>query len=160
MLASPQWQYILLTKFPSRYLKVQLPPGVWVGTTVDEQKWVKIAEKAFRDLDVPRERKWLSLEPLREPLEFSDLSMFGAVVIGAQTATNQPTGLVSEFAPPFDWVARLYVQAREAGCRLHLKDNLQNGKPGMQLPDETFFADDEAPSFPAAPAEVNPFENV
>ena len=48
MLASPQWQYILLTKFPSRYLKVQLPPGVWVGTTVDEQKVLKEANDAFR----------------------------------------------------------------------------------------------------------------
>jgi hypothetical protein len=27
-------------------------------------------------------------------------------------------------------------QAREAGCRVHLKPNLSNGKPGMQMPDE------------------------
>lgn len=135
MLASPQWQYILLTKFPDRYVGLDMPPGAWVGTSVDEQKRVRIAERAFRQLP-DGVIKWLSLEPLREPLEFTDLSMFDWVVIGAQTETRQPSGTVPAFAPPFEWVARLVAQAREAGCRVHLKPNLVNGKPGMQLPDE------------------------
>lgn len=134
MLASPQWQYILLTKFPSRYSRVELPPGAWVGTSVDEQKRVRIAEKAFADMP-DGVVKWLSLEPLREPLEFTDLSVFDWVVIGAQTATMQPDGPVAAFAPPFEWVARLVLQAREAGCRVHLKPNLRTS-PGMTLPDE------------------------
>jgi len=142
MLASPQWEYLLLTKFPSRYVGLELPPSAWVGTSVDEQKRVRIAEDAFRKIDGVKV-KWLSLEPLREPLEFSDLSMFDWVVIGAQTETRQPTGVVKGFAPPFDWVARLVTQARESGCRVHLKPNLlnlldgnQRFVPGMQLPDE------------------------
>jgi protein gp37 len=135
MLASPQWQYILLTKFPNRYPGLQLPPGAWVGTSVDEQKRVRIAENAFREISGVR-IKWLSLEPLREPLEFTDLSVFDWVVIGAQTETRQPTGPVAAFAPPFEWVSRLVAQAREAGCKVHLKPNLVNGRPGMQLPDE------------------------
>ncbi|UQA90759.1 phage Gp37/Gp68 family protein [Streptomyces halobius] len=49
--------------------------------------------------------KWLSLEPLKEPLEFSDLSMFDWVVIEAQTETWQGEGadrkLVPAFGPPF-----------------------------------------------------------
>lgn len=135
MLASPQWQYILLTKFPARYVGLDLPPGAWVGTSVDEQKRVRIAEDAFRKIDGVAV-KWLSLEPLREPLEFSDLSMFDWVVIGAQTETRQPDGTVPAFAPPFEWVARLVAQAREAGCKVHLKPNLVNGRPGMTLPDE------------------------
>lgn len=135
MLASPQWQYILLTKFPARYAGLNLPPQAWVGTSVDEQKRVRIAEDAFRKISGVKV-KWLSLEPLREPLEFTDLSMFDWVVIGAQTETRQPSGTVPAFAPPFEWVSRLVDQAREAGCRVHLKPNLTNGKPGMQLPDE------------------------
>jgi protein gp37/ParB-like chromosome segregation protein Spo0J len=135
MLAAPQWQYILLTKFPARYVGLDMPPGAWVGTSVDEQKRVRIAEDAFRKIDGVAV-KWLSLEPLREPLEFSDLSMFDWVVIGAQTETRQPDGTVPAFAPPFEWVARLVAQAREAGCKVHLKPNLVNGRPGMQLPDE------------------------
>jgi protein gp37/ParB-like chromosome segregation protein Spo0J len=135
MCANPAWQYITLTKFPDRYVGLDMPPGAWVGTSVDEQKRVRIAERAFSQLP-DGVTKWLSLEPLKEPLEFTDLSVFDWVVIGAQTETRQPDGTVEAFAPPFEWVARLVLQARDAGCRVHLKPNLVNGKPGMQLPDE------------------------
>lgn len=135
MCANPQWQYITLTKFPARYVGLEMPPGAWVGTSVDEQKRVRIAEDAFRKINGVAV-KWLSLEPLKEPLEFTDLSVFDWVVIGAQTETRQPDGHVPAFAPPFEWVARIVAQAREAGCRVHLKPNLSNGKPGMQMPDE------------------------
>lgn len=131
MLASPQWQYILLTKFPDRYVGLDMPPGAWVGTSVDEQKRVRIAERAFSQLP-DSVVKWLSLEPLKEPLEFTDLSVFDWVVIGAQTQTQQPDGMVPAFAPPAEWVLRITNQAREAGCRVHWKPNLVDGKPGMQ----------------------------
>jgi protein gp37 len=144
MLESPQWQYILLTKFPQRYNRVKLPPTAWVGTSVDEQKRVRIAENAFRKIDNVTV-KWLSLEPLLEPLEFTDLSMFDWVVIGAQTATRQPDGEVGAFAPPFEWVSRIVAQAREAGCKVHLKPNLLGrvspDSPGMKLLNE--YPDDE-----------------
>ncbi len=134
MLASPQWEYLLLTKFPARYGGLDLPPAAWVGTSVDEQKRVRIAEDAFRQIDGVKV-KWLSLEPLTEPLEFTDLSMFDWVVIGAQTETRQPTGIVPAFAPHYDWVHRIYAQAREAGCNIHFKPNLITS-PGMQWPNE------------------------
>lgn len=139
MLASPWWQYILLTKFPSRYVGLDLPPKAWVGTSVDEQKRVRIAEDAFRQIDGVAV-KWLSLEPLREPLEFTDLSVFDWVVIGSQTETRQPDGTMAAFAPPFEWVARIVLQAKEAGCKVHLKPNLLGRTspqlPGMKLLDE------------------------
>jgi protein gp37/ParB-like chromosome segregation protein Spo0J len=134
MCANPQWQYITLTKFPARYVGLQMPPGAWVGTSVDEQKRVRIAEDAFRKIDGVAV-KWLSLEPLKEPLEFTDLSVFDWVVIGAQTETRQPDGVVPAFAPPFEWVARIVVQALDAGCRVHLKPNLRTA-PGMQWLDQ------------------------
>ena len=46
--ANPQWQYIHLTKNPSRYAKYPPPPGSWVGASVNEQKMVRIAEDASR----------------------------------------------------------------------------------------------------------------
>lgn len=134
MCANPAWQYITLTKFPARYVGLQMPPGAWVGTSVDEQKRVRIAEDAFRKIDGVAV-KWLSLEPLKEPLEFTDLSVFDWVVIGAQTETRQPDGVVPAFAPPFEWVARIVVQALDAGCRVHLKPNLRSA-PGMQWLDQ------------------------
>lgn len=139
MLASPAWEYLLLTKFPARYVGLEMPAGAWLGTSVDEQKRVRIAEDAFRQLDGVAV-KWLSLEPLRESLEFTDLSMFDWVVIGAQTETRQPDKTMPAFAPPFEWVARIVSQAREAGCKVHLKPNLlgavNSQLPGMQMPNE------------------------
>lgn len=139
MLKSPQWQYILLTKFPARYVGLELPGGAWVGTSVDEQKRVRIAQDAFAKLP-GNVIKWLSLEPLREPLQFDDLSMFDWVVIGAQTATRQPDGFIPALAPDFDWVVDIYQKARKAGCKVHFKPNLINGKSpdwvGMRFPDE------------------------
>lgn len=131
MLESPQWQYITLTKFPDRYTGLTMPDGAWVGTSVDEQKRVRIAERAFREIP-DNVTKWLSLEPLREPLEFDDLSMFDWVVIGAQTETRQPDGFKPAFAPPFEWVARIVLQALDAGCAVHMKPNLAR-EPGMRL---------------------------
>jgi protein gp37 len=149
-IANPQWDYLFLTKFPQGYVNLDLPPTAWIGTTVDKQYRVKIAEAAFRKIKGVRV-KWLSLEPLLAPLEFTDLSMFDWIVIGAQSATNQPDGHVKEFAPPFKWVARLCAQAEECGCRVYLKPNLlgepRPHSPGMQLLQEepvieTAFADD------------------
>ena len=145
MLRSPQWQYILLTKFPSRYVGLNLPDGAWVGTSVDEQKRVRIAQDAFAKL--PQDKKiikWLSLEPLLEPLQFDDLSMFDWVVIGAQTGTDQPDGRRESLPPNFAWVSDIYQKAREGGCKVHFKPNIIgnviDGKSrdwvGMRFPDE------------------------
>jgi protein gp37 len=125
MLATPHWQYILLTKFPTRYVGLDIPPNAWVGTSVDEQKRVRIAEDAFRKIDGQGIKKWLSLEPLKEPLEFTDLSMFDWVVIGAQTATNQPDGPVAGFDPEPEWVVRITALAKKSGCDVHWKPNLK-----------------------------------
>jgi protein gp37 len=140
-IAHQQWDYLMLTKFPGRYLEFldQLPPTAWLGTSVDEQKRVRIAEDAFRQISGVR-TKWLSLEPMKAELRFTDLSMFDWIVIGSQTETRQPGGVVPAFAPPFEWVARIVAQAREAGCRVYLKPNLLGAigpqSPGMVLPQE------------------------
>jgi protein gp37 len=138
---NPQWDYLMLTKFPGRYLEFLdlMPPSAWLGTSVDEQKRVRIAEQAFQQISGVR-NKWLCLEPMKEELRFSDLSMFNWVVIGSQTATRQPGGVVPAFAPPFEWVARIWAQATEAGCKVYLKPNLLGAtnpqSPGMVLPQE------------------------
>jgi protein gp37 len=135
-IANPQWDYLLLTKYPRRYVGLTLPTTAWVGTSVHEQKLVRLAEEAFAQIKGVRV-KWLSLEPLMEPLNFTDLSMFDWIVIGSLSATEQPEGHHKEFAPPFEWVARLVAQARECGCRIYLKPNLlgipNSQSPGMQL---------------------------
>jgi protein gp37 len=136
---NPQWDYLMLTKFPRRYVGLNLPSTAWLGTSVDEQKRVRLAEEAFQQIKGVRV-KWLSLEPLLAPLEFTDLSMFDWIVIGSQTATDQPDGHVPAFAPPHKWIRRIVAQAEEAGCRIYLKPNLigvpNPQSPGMQLEQE------------------------
>lgn len=128
---NPQWQYIHLTQFPDRYVGLDLPEGAWIGTSVIRQNQVRIAERSLPQLDRNRVRTWLSLEPLLEPLQFNDLSMFDWIVIGARTATSQPgCGRVPAFAPPAEWVLRITDQALEAGCRVHWKPNLRHN-PGV-----------------------------
>ena len=147
-ISNPQWEYLMLTKFPRRYVGLTLPPTAWIGTTVDEQKRVRIAEEAFREIGNVR-LKWLSLEPLLTPLEFSDLSMFDFVVIGSQSAADLPeVGRVPEFAPPFEWVARLTAQAHEAGCKVYQKPNLM-GRTDAQHAGMKLIQ--EAPDLPPLP---------
>lgn len=124
---NPQWNFLFLTKFPQRVHEFgQLPKNAWMGTTVDCQERVANAEKAFAKMGGGI--KWLSVEPMLTPLKFTRLDMFDWVVIGgASRSANTPA-----WVPPFDWVADLHAQAREAGCAVYHKDNLGIGD-GIRL---------------------------
>ena len=134
-LAAPEWEYLFLTKFPQRYRRVNLPPKAWFGASVDIQKRVKVTEKSMPLLDVAV--RWLSIEPLLEPVEFNDLSWCDLMVIGAQSETVQPNGFMPAFAPEFEWVIDLIAQARSFDVPVYMKPNLlgiaTGSKPGMQL---------------------------
>jgi protein gp37 len=112
-----EWEFLFLTKFPQRLAELHWPDNAWVGTTVDQQHRVAIAERAFRG--VKAGVKWLSCEPLMEPLRFTSLDMFDLVVIGGASRSTQ----TPEFWPPLDWVIDLMAQARDAGCKVYLKPN-------------------------------------
>jgi protein gp37 len=114
---SPEWNYLFLTKFPLRYEKLDFPETAWVGTSVDEQKRVANAEKAFSRITAPV--KWLSVEPMRERLQFSRLDLFDWVVIGGQSRSSQ----APEFHPEPWWVIDLAAEAKAAGCKVYLKPN-------------------------------------
>jgi protein gp37/ParB-like chromosome segregation protein Spo0J len=136
---APQWEYLFLTKFPGRYRKLTIPPKMWAGASVDRQYRVSTVERDMPEVDAAV--RWLSIEPLLEPLVFDDLSWCDLVVIGAQTATNQPDGPVDAFAPPMQWVSDIVAQADVAGVPVYLKPNLLGDvhpqAPGMTLRQET-----------------------
>lgn len=127
--ATPEWTYIYLTKFPSRYEGLEFPPNAWVGTSVDTARRARRIGEAMSKVEA--QVRWLSIEPLLEPIEFDDLSMYDWIVIGAQTAVTGHKAL----APDFEWVADIVRVARRDGCKVHLKPNLRT-TPGMVLPDE------------------------
>lgn len=131
-MTAPDWEYLFLTKWPKRYSMLAALPHAWFGASVIQQSDVQRIENNMRDFETTGV-KWVSLEPMLEPIRFNDLSWCDLVVIGAQTATNQPDGHVPAFAPQFDWVVDVVNQCRAAGVPYYLKPNLASG-PGMVLP--------------------------
>ena len=133
-LNSPEWDYLFLTKWPARYSQMPLIPNAWYGASVIQQSDVKRVESAMQKFDGSDVVRWISLEPMLEPIVFNDLSWCNIVVIGSQTSTTQPEGFVPEFAPEFDWIVDVVNQCREFGVPYYLKANLGLSRPGMKLP--------------------------
>jgi protein gp37 len=111
------WNFLFLTKFPQRLAEFEFPENAWVGTTVDCQARVANAERAFRN--VKASVKWLSMEPLIEPIEI-DFSIFQWVVIGGAS----PSTLTPGWRPPRRWVIETTARAMQAGCAVYHKTNL------------------------------------
>jgi protein gp37 len=140
--AAPDWNFLCLTKFPKRMAEFEIPPNAWMGTTVDLQARVNAAEDAFAN--VQSGVRWLSCEPLIEPLRFKHLDRFNWIVIGGASSTdNTPT-----WRPPFEWVADVVRQARDAGLKVYMKTNLGIANRILELPfDAPIVADPvEAPA--------------
>lgn len=115
---SPEWNFLFLTKFPKRMIDRDVPKNVWLGTSVDKQSRVKTVEDVFEQ--VPAHTRWLSIEPLLEPLKFSRPEIFQWVVIGGASASSK----TPEWAPPFEWLIDLYNQFNDAGVRVYFKHNV------------------------------------
>jgi protein gp37 len=135
-MAASEWEYLFLTKWPKRYSLLASLPHAWFGASVIQQSDVKRIESNMKSFSTSGV-KWVSLEPMLEPIRFNDLSWCDLVVIGGQTGTRQPTGYVGAFAPNFDWVVDVVNQCREAGVPYYLKPNLMGTAPGMVLPKGT-----------------------
>lgn len=114
---APQWNFLFLTKFPIRMAEFDFPDNAWVGTTVDCQARVANAERAFRKIKA--KFKWLSCEPLIEPLKFQDIGAFDWLVWGGASTSR----LTPQWEPPSEWVANLVHQAWNAGCKVYQKSN-------------------------------------
>jgi ParB/RepB/Spo0J family partition protein len=136
------WNFLCLTKFPERMGKFEILPNMWMGTTVDFQERVAAAEAAFTNIGSTV--KWLSCEPLLEPLQFRHMGRFDWIVIGAARANT--LGGTPEWCPPFEWIADLFKQARDAGVKVYFTRNLL-GNRIEELPFDAPIAADpiEAP---------------
>jgi protein gp37 len=130
-----RWNFLFLTKFPVRLAEFEFPDNTWVGTTVDCQARVANAEKSFRK--VKAKVKWLSCEPLIEPLKFNDLGAFQWIVLGGAS----PQSHTPEWRPPQAWYRPLVDEADRLGIQVYEKTNLwraSQGYPGFpdQVPDK------------------------
>jgi protein gp37 len=125
---SSEWNFLFLTKFPQRLKTLEIPDNAWMGTTVDMQARVKNAEKAFDG--VGGKVRWLSVEPLIEPLTFERLDLFDWLVIGGASASKQTPA----WQPPYRWIESLVKQADDAGIPVYMKSNLGIANRLIQLP--------------------------
>lgn len=142
MRAAAQWNFLTLTKFPKRLVEFDVPENAWMGTTVDLQARVAAAEAGFEKIGA--KIKWLSCEPLIEPLRFNHLDRFDWIVIGGASRSSKSP----EWRPPFEWISDLVRQAREAGLKVYFKTNLGVSNRILELPfDAPIKADpNEAPA--------------
>jgi len=115
---NPKWNFLFLTKNPKRLLDFAFPKNAWVGTTVDIQSRVGVAEDVFKQIDASV--KFLSCEPMLEELTFSDISMFDWVIIGGSSGNHRTPAS----QPEWKWVEKLLNQIRGANIRVYFKPNL------------------------------------
>jgi ParB/RepB/Spo0J family partition protein len=137
MRLAPAWNFLLLTKFPQRYAEFEFPENVWLGTTVDCQARAANAERAMASAKASV--KWISVEPLIEPIAM-DWSIFSWVVIGGASKSTQ----TPEWKPPREWVMDLTCRAKAAGCGVYWKTNL-NLDPMRDFPGSVVVETDTAP---------------
>lgn len=139
--AAKQWNFLFLTKFPGRLTEFDFPPNAWIGTTVDLQARVPAVEKAFAKVNA--KVKWLSIEPMLQPLKFKQLDLFDWIVVGGASASTK----TPEWRPPAAWVFDLFAQAQAAGIPFYAKKNLLGSecREGMlKLPFKAPVPDDKA----------------
>jgi len=127
--SNAQWNFLFLTKFPKRMAEFNIPANAWMGTTVDLQARVANAEAAFAKLNKEAGIRWLSVEPMLEPLKFKQLDLFNWIVIGGASKSSKTPA----FHPPLPWIIDLYEQAKAAGCAVYMKTNLL-GERVLELP--------------------------
>lgn len=120
---NPKWNFLFLTKFPKRMSEFDIPKNAWMGTTVDLQARVKNAEDAFAN--VKAGVKWLSIEPMLEPIKFERLDLFDWMVIGGASPSRATDGTPAtpEWNIPLDWLVDIVAQARAVGCKIYPKSN-------------------------------------
>lgn len=119
---APGWNFLFLTKFPLRLSEFDIPDNAWIGASVDRIARVKPTEKAFRE--VQAKIKWVSVEPMLEPILFNEIELFDWIVIGGASASTKTPSWV----PPTPWVSELITQAKTNGLMVYQKTNLINGR--------------------------------
>jgi protein gp37 len=150
---TPNLDWLLLTKRPEN-VKRSLPDNVWVGTSVEDQKFAN--KRIIELMKIPATVRFLSCEPLLGPLDLSgylkcltgdyETPMISWVICGGESGPD---------ARPMnpDWVRSLRDQCLEADVpfffkqwgewfpkndlwMLHLKEGITFKKKPVQFGDE------------------------
>lgn len=138
---------LLLTKRPENVRRMvpeswltNWPAHVWIGTTVGTQK---AADEVLEPLrDVPAAIRFLSVEPLLEPVKFESLHGIHWVIVGGESGAKAR-------AMEADWVRDIREQCSNAGVAFFFKQwgGVRKKDAGRSLDGRTY---DEAPTFAEA----------
>lgn len=118
---TPGLDWLLLTKRPERVAKmapwgVTWPTNVWIGTTVENQKW---GDKRIASLlALPATVRFLSCEPLLGPLDISRW-LIGSRRVDWVIAGGESGHSARPMNP--EWARTLRDQCKRAGVPFHFK---------------------------------------
>jgi protein gp37 len=89
MAATPQHTYQILTKRARRLRRIadqfEWPPNVWMGVSVEQED---VLDRVDDLREVPAAVRFLSCEPLLEPLPNLQLDGIGWVIVGGESGVN------------------------------------------------------------------------
>ena len=108
--ANPRHTFQVLTKRAERLACFDYPPNVWLGVTVESDRYLSRVD-ALRD--VAGAVRWLSCEPLLSPLTL-DLDGIHWVVVGGESGPR-----ARPMAP--DWARDIRDQCARAGVAFFMK---------------------------------------
>ena len=114
----PEHIFQFLTKNPSRYYKFRPLRNAWYGTTVDGTMKTAFNHAALvMSVDIPKERRFVSFEPLLRPVMLGTFSYgIGWIIIGADSRRGAKK-------PRNEWASSLIEQARKLNIPVWVKDN-------------------------------------
>ena len=110
---APQHTFQVLTKRPERMRAIArlVPPNVWLGTSIENNRWTVRADYLR---ETPRATRFLSCEPLLGPLPSLDLTDIDWVIVGGESGPGH-----RPINP--DWVRDLRDRSVAAGAAFFFK---------------------------------------
>lgn len=129
---TPNLNWLLLTKRPQNFQRLfswgdNWPANVWVGCTIEEQRYVKPRLKHL--LRIPASVRFISAEPLLGPLNLSEwMDREDAYPLDWIIAGGESGGGARPSEPL--WYVELQRQSRKLGAAFHFKQ-YGNWAPGI-----------------------------
>lgn len=110
----PWHTFLLLTKNPERLAELSCPQNAWAGASTTNQRQL-VRARALRNSNATI--KYISAEPLLEPLRLTADDQFDWVIIGGQTGPKK-------IQPEQEWINNLTQDSRQIGASVFYKPNL------------------------------------
>ena len=123
---NPQWNCLVYTRFPKRYLQFKFPVNMWLGATVTCQDEAVQAEAVFKKLS--NVTKFMYCNPLESKVIFSSLKSVSWVLIGNGDRNEQPE---------WTWVENIIIQSRMDGCQVYLSPEIKVRPREIPIPTVT-----------------------